>query len=292
MNSRLTDDFYADYQSSGQITFGTALPFYLSGVLLLAMSGAGFWLVFFSPHLLPNDALQLGCLILAALSVPVSFGFWVWPQVLRLKIGALHDFSGAMCEANARLTDLEAIRREHYKSRMALESLCQGIQDTAKRLIDTQAGIESALRDHAAIEDELLSQRQEASSLRKQMDLWRNGLVDFYRLFERTLDSENELQPDYRRAVTKTLDDFSRIIRPLGLDPICPETGDEFNDRIHQAVGAEENRDTPPGTVLRCTKWGFRMGSTILEPAGVVLARPRITETQASLTDGEPSRRQ
>ena len=290
MSSRLTDDFYAEYQSSGRITFGSALPFYLSGMLLLAVSVAGFWLVFVSPHLLPNESLQLGCLVLASLSLPLSFGFWVWPSVLRLKISGLHDFSDAMCEANARLTDLEAIRREHYKSRMALESLCQGIQETAKRLIETQTGIESGLRDRAAIEDELMDQRQETSGLRQQVELWRNGLVDFYRLFERTLDSENDLQPDYRRAVKKTLDDFSRIIRPLGLDPICPEVGDEFNDRIHQAIGAEENRDVEPGAVLRCTKWGFRMGSTVLEPASVVLARQPNAERDSSLGNMETRR--
>lgn len=287
MRSKLDNNFCADSQCSPKLSLSVAMPFYMSGLLLLAISMTGLMLVFGNTQLIPTETLQLGTLVLAALFVPMSLVFLMWPAVLRLKSTALYDFSSTMCEVNARLVDLETLRREHYKSRVTLESLCQGIQETTRHLIDTQADIESALRDRAAIENEMLTHRQELSRQRKQLKLWQTGLVEFYQLFERTLELKEELQPEYRRAIEKTLDDFSRLIRPLGLDPIVPRKGDEFNDRIHHALGAEESSSEKPGSILKCTKWGFRMGSTVLEPATVILASEITTKPNVAATELE-----
>jgi len=64
---------------------------------------------------------------------------------------------------------------------------------------------------------------------------------------------------------------FYDALGNFGVKPI-EAIGAEFDPRFHEAVITEQQKDTPPNTVVRELKKGFMMGDRVIRPAQVSVA--------------------
>lgn len=173
---------------------------------------------------------------------------------------------------NARWADLESARREHYRARTASETLAGSLTEHAEKLAAIEAELIRALADRKQFDEALMRQREDSSSMVRQVGAWRSAAIDFCRSLERAIESATgKLSSDVINGFEKIVGDFSRCVSPLDLQLIRPSVGEAFDDRLHRADGMEESEQVAAGHVLRCVSWGFRHpGGT--EHARVVLA--------------------
>lgn len=219
---------------------------------------------------------------ISALFLPLSLGFLVYPSVLAWKASALYDLPGALNAVRSEVTDLEAVRREHYRARTALEALLKEAGEYSAQVAELQAGLEDRRRQ----EEELLEQRQQVIRLTKRVEEWADSAIQLFELLERGLAHE-ELAPPYRQALEKTVRDYQRVVAPLGLDVIRPAPGDPLDDRVHRITGEQESNEVAPGTVLIVEGWGFRIGERVVRKAEVALART-LSNAPAQAAGGPP----
>ncbi len=57
----------------------------------------------------------------------------------------------------------------------------------------------------------------------------------------------------------------------VGIEPYSPE-GEQFDPQLHEAVAQQPVEGAEPGTVVEVYQRGYRLGDSVLRPAGVVVA--------------------
>ena len=123
------------------------------------------------------------------------------------------------------------------------------------------------------VDRKMMEQRQENGQLKRKIKDWEEVAIEFYCLMERTL-GYSDLNEEQRKATERFLSKFEDYVSPVfGLERINPSPGTPFQDRLHQAIGYESISlsDAPPEFVRRCTSWGYRVGSEIIESAQVIV---------------------
>lgn len=64
-------------------------------------------------------------------------------------------------------------------------------------------------------------------------------------------------------------DELFKVLESRGVSRIQPETGDDFDPSLHEAVLCQPVEGVPPHRVAMVLQPGYRMGETVLRPAKV-----------------------
>jgi molecular chaperone GrpE len=75
-----------------------------------------------------------------------------------------------------------------------------------------------------------------------------------------------------RRGVDITLEAFLNTLAKYGVKPI-QAIGQPFDPNLHEAVGAIQKPDLPPGIVVRLLTKGYIIRDKLLRPAGVLITK-------------------
>jgi hypothetical protein len=130
--------------------------------------------------------------------------------------------------------------------------------------------------------DDLREQRLVAI---REAEKWQKSMIQMFESIENALmlpDVDAKVKATYEK-VYRT---FTRILSPLGFQVIRPSEGDPFDDRIHEVEEVVPDDELPDMSILRCTSWGYAVGSTVLRPARVILARrpsPVVSESDVPI---------
>jgi len=71
------------------------------------------------------------------------------------------------------------------------------------------------------------------------------------------------------QAIHRSLEDLFRAQKVTSFQAV----GEPFDPAVHEAVGAVESREYPPGTVTEEVRRGYRLENDVLRPAQVRVAR-------------------
>lgn len=140
------------------------------------------------------------------------------------------------------------------------------------------------LREKAAKADEFLDLARRTKAdfinyqdrMRREKAEWsQEGLQDFILDFLPALDSFTWArfeEPSVMESIRLVEREF---LRALALHHITPiETaGKMFDPALHEAVGSVETAEKPPGMILDQVRRGWMIGTRVLRPAGVRIAR-------------------
>ncbi|MBM3996289.1 MAG: nucleotide exchange factor GrpE, partial [Planctomycetes bacterium] len=171
------------------------------------------------------------------------------------------------------MNDLEAVRREHYKQTLVLESTEKVLQAAHEELVKFFEAMQKVLIDRKQIDEERTQARQKASEFQKQMDAWVEAVVAFLKVLERNFDAQSGTTPEHRKALEYVLNTFLRTISPLGFSVIRPEADQDFVGTIHHADGEELSPTIKPGHVIRGVSWGYSFNGRVVERAHVIVAK-------------------
>ena len=163
------------------------------------------------------------------------------------------------------LSDLDNIRREYLKFKMASEDVVQESRD----LFERQTKAQRELTQVANSVDEMLTLRQEHANLNRRIQ---DMIDDIRRLYEaqaRFLEGPG-ISSEQREGIERVVKNMDQCFESY-LRRIAPEAGHEFNPQTHKAIDSEPSSDLPEGSILRCKTWGFRTAEKVLSWAEVVL---------------------
>jgi molecular chaperone GrpE len=97
-------------------------------------------------------------------------------------------------------------------------------------------------------------------------------LLDVLDTLERAL-AAGSTDPAFYEGVAATQRLFVNALRQAGAEPI-ETVGRPFDPNVHEAVATAPADGVRPGTVVRETRRGWRLGDELLRPAQVVVAAP------------------
>ena len=66
---------------------------------------------------------------------------------------------------------------------------------------------------------------------------------------------------------------FLDALIKVGVERICPGTGEAFDPNIHDAISSRSDDETGDGLVLETLQPGYRVASRLVRPARVVIAK-------------------
>lgn len=253
---------------------GDYLYFHLAAGVLIGIAILGFSLVFARVSEMTTVE-KIATLIISAVFVPLSMLFLVMPGIMRWRSrawNAVSDLPDALKKVHETLTDVEVVRREHYRARTELEKLHTKVQEGVARIEALEKELAQQYLDARKLDEALMHERQEKSRLNAQITSWHEGAILFIEAIERALRSEG-LDTTYRNALQKSLRDYSKIADARGLNVIQPEPNDLFDEAIHQGTGEVESADIEPGHIVECVQWGYRSGGSVIQRAQVIVAR-------------------
>ena len=135
----------------------------------------------------------------------------------------------------------------------------------------------------AELQDRMLRRQAEFENFRRRQERDRS---DFYQYagmevvreilpvlddFERALKTETS-DAGYRKGVELIYQRLMETLKKIGLEPIDPAVGQEFDPNLHQAVIREETEEAPDNTVLEEFGRGYNFKGKLLRPAMVKVA--------------------
>ena len=92
--------------------------------------------------------------------------------------------------------------------------------------------------------------------------------------FERALAnaSDAERQSGWGQGILLVERNLRGVLAAEGVEPIGA-IGDEFDPRLHEALGSAPSSDVAEGHVMQVVRQGYRKGERVLRPTQVVIAR-------------------
>jgi len=179
-------------------------------------------------------------------------------------------------EAEHRAADLEAVRREQAKLRMALEGLSARLVAEARGLETREQGLHKSL---AELDEVLVEARQARGEAREFATRWDDFAVSLLSVLHRSKDLE---------GVRAVYGDVVDRLQGHGMDVIDPAVSAMVDERHHRVVATEQSPDVETGGVIRVVSPGVRRGGEILQPAegGQAIRPPEVSEeAQATQID-------
>jgi hypothetical protein len=257
--------------SSRAADWPLVLPFYLAGAVLLVLAAGGLllWLEAWPLRASVPDGVRRIGFEVALLLAAVSLAMFVWPRIITLRLRQIDTLAEVLAHIARHVTDLEAVRREMYRCRAAVEGVAQLHEAEREHFVEHRR----FLLEHVNLAEDLQNTRLELSGLRRQLDRWCEAAGGYFAQFERLLDFDQSLGDDARRTAARLLESFVRSVAPLGVQLLRPEPNQPFDPRIHRVVGEEETAAVAAGHVLVCRRWGWQYGSEVKRPAEVVVGK-------------------
>lgn len=151
---------------------------------------------------------------------------------------------------------------------------------------------QAAASDADELRERLLRALADAENARKRADRARaegreGGIADLVSKIVPALDSldlaieaagrtEEGTQPSVDallNGLRATSRAFLDALIKVGVERICPGTGEAFDPNIHDAIASRSDDETGDGLVLETLQPGYRVASRLVRPARVVIAR-------------------
>ena len=151
---------------------------------------------------------------------------------------------------------------------------------------------QAAASDADELRERLLRALADAENARKRADRARaegreTGIADLVSKIVPALDSldlaieaasrtEEGTQPSVDallNGLRATSRAFLDALIKVGVERICPGTGEAFDPNIHDAIASRSDDETGDGRVLETLQPGYRVASRLVRPARVVIAR-------------------
>lgn len=161
------------------------------------------------------------------------------------------------------IEDPKQIIRVYYKNTVAIQENSAAVQRLYEKFEQN-------------IEKILIEQRQKNGELKRKIQDWEQAAIDFFQLLERAIEYDRS---ENKQSIEKILSEFERTVINLGLERINPQQNESLNEKFHEAV-TEEESNYPPGNILKCTSWGYRIGDNVIKKAKVVVAKPPTNKKQ------------
>ncbi|MBW4509115.1 MAG: nucleotide exchange factor GrpE [Scytonematopsis contorta HA4267-MV1] len=169
------------------------------------------------------------------------------------------------------LENIKSLNRISYKNTSAIQENTAAIKEFNTNLQKTRQDIEQL---KYSLDEMLIYQRQQNGTLKREIEEWEQATVDYFRLLERAIDCEAD---ENKSLLQKILDEFAHIATVRGLERIIPEANQTLNEKLHEAIEIEESSEISPRNIIKCKRWGYRVGSHVIEKAKVVIANPLAT---------------
>ena len=151
---------------------------------------------------------------------------------------------------------------------------------------------QAAASEADELRERLLRALADAENARKRADRARaegreSGIADLVSKIVPALDSldlaieaagrtEEGTQPSVDallNGLRATSRAFLDALIKVGVERICPGTGEAFDPNIHDAIASRSDDETGDGLVLETLQPGYRVASRLVRPARVVIAR-------------------
>jgi molecular chaperone GrpE (heat shock protein) len=247
--------------------------FYISALVFSLLSLMSLVVLFNSASFEPMFAhsrvtLEFGAIFSFFIFLILAVMFYIWPALLKANLSALLDFPEALSEVSSMISDIDHLRKEHYRLKNTIDGIYQSWQGEMEKI---SLSIEQMLKRMEDIDTNLLDERQKNGELTRHINSWIQTSIDYITFFERTLSIDN-INEDYKKSIEKSYREFRRLTTPLGLDIIKPDGGDKFDERIHEYVSSESCADIDKESVIRCIECGFRIGPQVLKKSKVVIS--------------------
>lgn len=198
------------------------------------------------------------CLLLAVATAAATATGALWNSRHRTEIISTQLDSWAVMEQRA--ADLEAVRREQAKARMAVDGLSARVAEVGATLREREQSLLGILDD---VQKALIDSRQTRAEAEAATRRWDS-------LAMLTVDDLHRVAD--RPGVRGPLDDLIERLQSVGLDVVEPSPSTKLDERLHEVSAEETSPDVQPGAVLRTAALGYRRGERVLRRARVVQA--------------------
>jgi len=102
-----------------------------------------------------------------------------------------------------------------------------------------------------------------------------NALLPVVDGLVRGLESGNPEDPKIKPifdGMQMTLDLLLKALSKFGVEVIDPAVGEEFNPKIHEAMGMEKSPEAKPNTIIRTLQKGYQLHGRVMRAAMVMVA--------------------
>lgn len=177
---------------------------------------------------------------------------------------------------------------------MNQDDIAEGGQSPApqEQEVEKPESKQAAASEADELRERLLRALADAENARKRADRARaegreSGIADLVSKIVPALDSldlaieaagrtEEGTQPSadaLLNGLRATSRAFLDALIKVGVERICPGTGEAFDPNIHDAIASRSDDETGDGLVLETLQPGYRVASRLVRPARVVIAR-------------------
>lgn len=174
------------------------------------------------------------------------------------------------------LEESKKLNRQYYLNTSTIQENSEKVESLNNNLQYTQREF---VEWKKYLEEISMKQRQEKGELIREIKRWQETAIEFFQLLERALYFEND---ENKRLIEKILSEYARILSLRGLDRIIPQSGEPLSEKHHKAI-AEEVSDIESGNITRCERWGYKIGSEVLEKAEVLISKLSMPENEQTI---------
>jgi hypothetical protein len=162
-------------------------------------------------------------------------------------------------------TVLDKIEEISYQNAVPFDKNIQAAEKLSSSLDAVQSSIEgylAKLKKFSDLQEKLVSERQKAGNLSRDIEQWKDCAVEFLEDMERALEGFQKTEKkDGIEAIEQAVKNFSKLINPLGLRIRNPAKGDA---KISSDDYSEEHsEELEEGCIIECKKWGFEINGEL-----------------------------
>lgn len=160
-----------------------------------------------------------------------------------------------------------------------MEEVIEAFVHTIEQRDENQSKLIRAIADHQNFQRRAMLNEREARTSATQGVV--QGLIPLMDQFDMALllDPEKVTAQTVMDGVKMTRDEFARILNGYGVSIISPQTGDEFEPGIHEAMMQQPAEGIDPGHIAFVMSVGYKLGERVIRPAKVaVVPTPEQTD--------------
>lgn len=109
-------------------------------------------------------------------------------------------------------------------------------------------------------------------------------LENLNRANETIPQSEDETFKSFVEGLNMVREEVNRILGKYGIERVAPNTGDDFDYKVHQAVVQVPTNEVAEGKIVQLIQAGYTLKERPLRPAIVAVAK-KVEENQGEKTD-------
>ncbi|WP_298905932.1 nucleotide exchange factor GrpE [uncultured Nostoc sp.] len=219
---------------------------------------------------LPNAQVKIQrdtLFVISAIYLLASCSFFLWIYLRNQD----QEFVGVLPKV---IDELKRIGREYFKNTSAIEDNSERVEKLHNRIEQEIKRLEesnnSFVESNKSIEKILMDLRQENGNLQRELLYWNQSTIEFFQVLKRALETEQN--EEKQKVINKNIQDFEQVVNKRGFYRIVSFANGEFDENEHECKGEEQSSKTKPGYIVRCDRWGYRLGAKVLQRAEVILA--------------------